>query len=94
MIEDITLNPQNPINEEQAMQRQRQRFSPDGDMVSEQQMQMNAAGGVKCPNCGTVNDPRPPSAHPVAILSAGPPVRTVGRTLIRVQTSVSHAADM
>ena len=57
MIEDITLNPQNPINEEQAMQRQRQRFSPDGDMVSEQQMQMNAAGGVKCPNCGTVNDP-------------------------------------
>ena len=57
MIEDITLNPQNPINEEQAMQRQRQRFSPDGDMVSEQQMQMNAAVGVKCPNCGTVNDP-------------------------------------
>ena len=57
MIEDITLNPQNPINEEQAMKRQRQRFSPDGDMVSEQQMQMNAAGGVKCPNCGTVNDP-------------------------------------
>ena len=57
MIEDITLNPQNPINEEQAMQRQRQRFSPDGDMVSEQQMQMNAAGGVKCPNCGTVNAP-------------------------------------
>ena len=57
MIEDITLNPQNPINEEQAMQRQRQRFSPDGDMVSEQQMQMNAAGGVKCHNCGTVNDP-------------------------------------
>lgn len=57
MIEDITLNPQNPINEEQAMQRQRQRFSPDGDMVSQQQMQMNAAAGVKCPNCGTVNDP-------------------------------------
>ena len=57
MIEDITLNPQNPINEEQAMQRQRQRFSPDGDTVSQQQMQMNAAAGVKCPNCGTVNDP-------------------------------------
>ena len=57
MIEDITLNPQNPINEEQAMQRQRQRYSPDGDTVSQQQMQMNAAAGVKCPNCGTVNDP-------------------------------------
>ena len=57
MIEDITLNPQNPMNGEQDQQRQRQRFSPDDDMVSEQQMQMYAATGVKCPNCGTVNDP-------------------------------------
>ena len=57
MIEDITLNPQNPMNGEQDQQRQRQRFSPDDDMVSEQQMQMNTAVGVKCPNCGTVNDP-------------------------------------
>ena len=40
MIEDITLNPQNPMNGEQDMQRQRQRFSPDEDMVSGQQMQM------------------------------------------------------
>ena len=73
MIEDITLNPQNTIDEKQDMQRQRERFSPDDGMVSEQQMQMNAAAGVKCPQCGTVNDPEASfcasCGHPIGMTS-------------------------
>ena len=73
MIEDITLNPQNTIDEKQDMQRQRERFSPDDGMVSEQQMQMNAAAGVKCPQCGTVNDPEAAfcasCGHPIGMTS-------------------------
>jgi len=38
------------------MQRQEISLTRDADMVSQQQMQMRAAHGVKCPHCGTVND--------------------------------------
>ena len=73
MIEDITLNPQNTIDEKQDMQRQRERFSPDDGIISEQQMQMNAAAGVKCPQCGTVNDPEAAfcasCGHPIGMTS-------------------------
>ena len=56
MNDDITLNPDNPSDGRLEMQRQEISLTRDADMVSQQQMQMRAAHGVKCPHCGTVND--------------------------------------
>ena len=57
MNEDITLNPAN--SSEVKLERQRQEISltRDADTASQQQMQMQYAGGVKCPHCGAINDP-------------------------------------
>ena len=57
MNEDITLNPENASDGMLDVQRQKYVQDDDMDVVSEQQMQMYAASGIKCPNCGTVNDP-------------------------------------
>ena len=57
MNEDITLNPENASDGMLEAQRQKMIQDDDLDVVSEQQMQMYAASGIKCPNCGTVNDP-------------------------------------
>ena len=57
MNEDITLNPEGTSNGILEMQRQMTGQDDDLDMVSEQQMQMYAASGIKCPECGTINDP-------------------------------------
>ena len=57
MNEDITLNPEDTSNGILEMQRQMTGQDDDLDMVSEQQMQMYAASGIKCPDCGTINDP-------------------------------------
>ena len=54
---DITLNPEGTSNGILEMQRQMTGQDDDLDMVSEQQMQMYAASGIKCPECGTINDP-------------------------------------
>ena len=39
------------------MQRQEMSLTRDTDTASQQQMQMQYAGGVKCPHCGAINDP-------------------------------------
>ena len=57
MNDDITLNPENTSDGMLEVQRQMTIQDDDLDVVSEQQMQMYAASGIKCPNCGTVNDP-------------------------------------
>ena len=49
MSEDITLNPEGTSNGILEMQRQMTGQDDDLDMVSEQQMQMYAASGIKCP---------------------------------------------
>ncbi len=57
MNEDITLNPSAPS--QSSFEKQRQEMSRDytRETKDEQQMLMNAAKGIRCPHCGTVNSP-------------------------------------
>ena len=57
MDEDITLNPENPSNGMLEMQHEEISLTRDAEVNAQQQMQMQSAVGVKCPNCGTMNDP-------------------------------------
>ena len=57
MDEDITLHPEG--DREGMMERQHEEISltRDAGQHDLQQMQMQSAVGVKCPHCGTINDP-------------------------------------
>ena len=57
MDEDITLNPENPSNGMLERQREEMTRPREVDRPAQQQMRMRAAAGVKCPHCGTINDP-------------------------------------
>ena len=57
MDEDITLNPQNDSNGVLERQREELTLTRDAEPSARQQMQMRSAAGVKCPHCGTINDP-------------------------------------
>jgi len=59
MNEDITLNPERPSNGMLERQHEEISLTRDAESPSRQQMQMRmqSAAGVKCPHCGTINDP-------------------------------------
>lgn len=57
MDEDITLNPENNSDGMLEMQHEEIGLTRDAEPYAQQQMQMQSAVGVKCPNCGTMNDP-------------------------------------
>ena len=57
MDEDITLNPENSSDGMLEMQHEEISLTRDAEVNAQQQMQMQSAVGVKCPNCGTMNDP-------------------------------------
>ena len=57
MNEDITLNPERTDRGMQQMQHEEIALERTGDIQMEQQMQMHAAQGVKCPHCGAMNEP-------------------------------------
>lgn len=56
MDEDITLNPENSSDGMLEMQHEEISLTRDAEINAQQQMQMQSAVGVKCPNCGTMND--------------------------------------
>ena len=57
MNDDITLNPERTDRGMQQMQYQEIAVEHSNDMQMEQQMQMHTAQGVRCPYCGTMNEP-------------------------------------
>ena len=57
MDEDITLNPENNSDGMLEMQREEISLTHDAEPYAQQQMQMQAAVGVECPNCGAMNEP-------------------------------------
>ncbi len=57
MDEDITLNPENNSDGMLEMQHEEIGLTRDAEPYAQQQMQMQSAVGVQCPNCGTMNDP-------------------------------------
>lgn len=57
MDEDITLNPENNSDGMLEMQHEEIALAHDADLYAHQRMQMQSAVGVKCPNCGTMNEP-------------------------------------
>ena len=57
MDEDITLNPENNSHAVQERQRGEMTRMRDVETRSQQQMNMQSAMGIKCPYCGTINDP-------------------------------------
>lgn len=57
MDEDITLNPENNSDGMLEMQHEEISLTRDAEVNAQQQMQMQSAVGVKCPNCGSMNDP-------------------------------------
>ena len=57
MDEDITLNPENNSDGMLEMQREEIGLTHDAEPYAQQQMQMQAAVGVECPNCGAMNEP-------------------------------------
>ena len=57
MNDDITLNPERTDRGMQQMQYQEIAVEHSNDMQIEQQMQMHTAQGVRCPYCGTMNEP-------------------------------------
>lgn len=57
MDEDITLNPENSSDGMLEMQHEEISLTRDAEVNAQQQMQMQSAVCVKCPNCGTMNDP-------------------------------------
>ena len=96
MDEDITLNPENNSNAVQQRQREELVRTREVETRGQQQMQMKGAMGVKCPYCGTINDPEAAycaSCHRVVIPSARRLVRTAVQNSTLMQTSVSRAAD-
>ena len=56
-MDEITLNPDRTDRGMQQLQHQEIAMERTDDMQMEQQMQMHAAQGVKCPYCGTMNEP-------------------------------------
>lgn len=57
MNEDITLHPEISNVNAQELQHDELVMEQNEDVQSAQQMQMNAAAGIKCPHCGTINEP-------------------------------------
>lgn len=57
MDEDITLNPENNSDGMLEMQREEIGLTHDAEPYAQQQLQMQAAVGVECPNCGAMNEP-------------------------------------
>ena len=57
MNDDITLNPERTDRGMQQMQYQEIAVEHSNDLQMEQQMQMHTAQGVRCPYCGTMNEP-------------------------------------
>ena len=57
MNEDITLHPEISNVNAQELQHEELVMEQNEDAQSAQQMQMNAAAGIQCPHCGTINEP-------------------------------------
>ena len=57
MKEDITLHPESPTGRGQELQHEELVRDHEEDSLISQQMQMNAAAGIQCPHCGTINEP-------------------------------------
>lgn len=57
MNEDITLHPEISNVNAQELQHDELVMEQNEDVQSAQQMQMNAAAGIQCPHCGTINEP-------------------------------------
>ena len=57
MNDDITINPERTDRGMQQMQYQEIAVEHSNDLQMEQQMQMHTAQGVRCPYCGTMNEP-------------------------------------
>lgn len=57
MNEDITLHPESSNGGTQELQHGELLMEREKEVQSGMQMQMNAASGIQCPHCGTVNDP-------------------------------------
>ena len=57
MIDDITQNPAQTNRASQQLQREELTRMRTEEPLTQQAMQMHAANGVQCPNCGTINEP-------------------------------------
>lgn len=72
MTDDITLNPEKTDRGMQTMQREELVKAPKTEEQRNVQMLQQQAGGVKCPQCGTMND-----AEALFCSSCGTPLRKV-----------------